>query len=72
MGIGSGCQGSFKSGSIYLFRPGKPGHGISGQIGLAVIRKDSFIGTFTSIGTHSRVENAVIEHSVLLVRVTLS
>jgi len=41
-------------------------------IGKGCLIQDSFIGPFTSIGDHSRVENSVIEHSVLLAGVTLS
>jgi len=40
-------------------------------IGADCLIKDSFIGPFTSIGDHSRVEASVIEHSVLLTGVTL-
>lgn len=41
-------------------------------IGEDCLIQDSFIGPFTSIGTHSRVENSVIEHSVLLAGTTVS
>lgn len=41
-------------------------------IGGDCLIQDSFIGPFTSIGDHSRVENSVIEHSVLLAGVTIS
>jgi glucose-1-phosphate thymidylyltransferase len=41
-------------------------------IGEGCLIQDSFIGPFTSIGDHSRVENSVVEHSVLLAGVTLS
>ena len=41
-------------------------------IGEGCLVEDSFIGPFTSIGDHSRVENSVIEHSVLLAGVTIS
>ncbi len=40
-------------------------------IGEGCLIEDSFIGPFTSIGDHSRVEHSVIEHSVLLAGVTL-
>ncbi len=40
-------------------------------IGENCLIQDSFIGPFTSVGDHSRVENSVIEHSVLLTGVTL-
>jgi glucose-1-phosphate thymidylyltransferase len=40
-------------------------------IGEGCLVQDSFIGPFTSIGDQSRVENSVIEHSVLLNGVTL-
>jgi glucose-1-phosphate thymidylyltransferase len=40
-------------------------------IGAHCLIKDSFIGPFTSIGDHSRVENSVIEHSLLLTGVTI-
>ena len=40
-------------------------------IGSGCVIKDSFIGPFTSVGDHSRVESSVIEHSVLLAGVTL-
>jgi len=40
-------------------------------IGEDCLIQDSFIGPFTSIGDHSRVENSVIEHSVLLAGVTI-
>jgi glucose-1-phosphate thymidylyltransferase len=40
-------------------------------IGAHCLIKDSFIGPFTSIGDHSRVEDSVLEHSVLLAGVTL-
>jgi glucose-1-phosphate thymidylyltransferase len=40
-------------------------------IGAHCLIKDSFIGPFTSIGDHSRVEASVIEHSVLLSGVTI-
>ncbi|MBM4284032.1 MAG: glucose-1-phosphate thymidylyltransferase [Deltaproteobacteria bacterium] len=41
-------------------------------IGEHCVIRDSFIGPFTSIGDHSRVEASVIEHSVLLAEVTIS
>jgi glucose-1-phosphate thymidylyltransferase len=41
-------------------------------IGEGCLIQDSFIGPFTSIGDHSRVEHSVIEHSVLLTGVTLA
>jgi len=41
-------------------------------VGEGCLIQDSFIGPFTSIGDHSRVENSVIEHSVLLSQVTVS
>lgn len=41
-------------------------------IGAHCLIKDSFIGPFTSIGDHSRVEGSVIEHSVLLAGVNVS
>lgn len=41
-------------------------------IGEGCLIQDSFIGPFTSIGDHSRVEHSVIEHSVLLAGVTLA
>jgi glucose-1-phosphate thymidylyltransferase len=41
-------------------------------IGEGCLIEDSFIGPFTSIGEHSRVEHSVIEHSVLLAGVTIS
>jgi glucose-1-phosphate thymidylyltransferase len=40
-------------------------------IGSHCLIKDSFIGPFTSIGDHSRVEASVIEHSVLLTGVDI-
>jgi glucose-1-phosphate thymidylyltransferase len=40
-------------------------------IGAHCLIKDSFIGPFTSIGDHSRVEASVIEHSVLLAGVAI-
>ncbi|MDP3181987.1 MAG: glucose-1-phosphate thymidylyltransferase [Desulfobaccales bacterium] len=40
-------------------------------IGAHCLIKDSFIGPFTSIGDHSRVEASVIEHSLLLAGVTI-
>lgn len=40
-------------------------------IGAHCLIKDSFIGPFTSIGDHSRVEASVIEHSLLLKNVTI-
>jgi len=40
-------------------------------IGENCLIQDSFIGPFTSVGDQSRVENSVIEHSVLLAGVTL-
>jgi glucose-1-phosphate thymidylyltransferase len=40
-------------------------------IGAHCLIKDSFIGPFTSIGDHSRVESSVIEHSLLLKNVTI-
>lgn len=40
-------------------------------IGAHCLIKDSFIGPFTSIGDHSRVEASVIEHSLLLTGVTI-
>ncbi|MEW6387917.1 MAG: glucose-1-phosphate thymidylyltransferase [Thermodesulfobacteriota bacterium] len=40
-------------------------------IGADCLIKDSFIGPFTSIGDHSRVEDSVIEHSVLLAGVII-
>lgn len=40
-------------------------------IGAHCLIKDSFIGPFTSIGDHSRVEASALEHSVLLTGVTL-
>jgi glucose-1-phosphate thymidylyltransferase len=42
-----------------------------GAIGAHCLIKDSFIGPFTSIGDHSRVEGSAIEHSVLLAGVTV-
>jgi glucose-1-phosphate thymidylyltransferase len=41
-------------------------------IGTDCLIEDSFIGPFTSIGDHTRVEHSVIEHSVLLTGVALS
>jgi len=41
-------------------------------IGEDCLIQDSFIGPFTSIGSNSRVENSVIEHSVLLAGSTVS
>jgi len=41
-------------------------------IGQNCLIQDSFIGPFPSIGDQSWVKNSVIEHSVLLVGVTLS
>jgi len=41
-------------------------------IGEGCLIKNSFIGPFTSIGDHSRVEESVIEHSVLLAGTTIS
>lgn len=41
-------------------------------IGEGCLIQDSFIGPFTSIGDQSRVENSVIEHSVLLSGVTVA
>jgi glucose-1-phosphate thymidylyltransferase len=40
-------------------------------VGAHCLIKDSFIGPFTSIGDHSRVEASVIEHSLLLAGVTI-
>ncbi len=40
-------------------------------IGGHCLIKDSFVGPFTSIGDHSRVEASVIEHSVLLAGVDI-
>jgi glucose-1-phosphate thymidylyltransferase len=40
-------------------------------IGEGCLIQDSFVGPFTSIGDHSRVESSVIEHSVLLAGATL-
>jgi glucose-1-phosphate thymidylyltransferase len=40
-------------------------------IGSHCLIKDSFIGPFTSIGDHSRVEASVIEHSLILAGVTI-
>lgn len=42
-----------------------------GAIGAHCLIKDSFIGPFTSIGDHSKVEGSVIEHSVLLAGVNV-
>jgi glucose-1-phosphate thymidylyltransferase len=41
-------------------------------IGEDCLIQDSFIGPFTSIGASSRVENSVIEHSVILAGATVS
>lgn len=41
-------------------------------IGEDCLIQDSFIGPFTSIGDQSRVENSVIEHSVLLAGATVT
>jgi len=41
-------------------------------VGEDCLIQDSFIGPFTSIGDHSKVENSVIEHSVLLSGATVS
>jgi len=40
-------------------------------IGEHCLIKNSFIGPFTSIGDHSRVEDSVVEHSVLLTEVCI-